>query len=189
MKSVLDALNKFLNGEIDSEQLLAELSFNISECFNSLSDEDLKQKLTALKKELYKSDGDFVKIKQMAKVCYEELKKLLDLDDESEDESDFGKKETAEQFGSEAPKTAEKSGKASADSFYDGAFLADNAKAEEKAEDKTDKKKKSFGDKISEKLENAENRIDDVVTKVENSFKAAGEKIKNAFREKNNKER
>ena len=165
MKSVLDALNKFLNGEIDSEQLLAELSFNISECFNSLSDEDLKQKLAALKKELYKSDGDFVKIKQMAKVCYEELKKLLDLDDESEDESDFGKKEAAEQFGSEAPKTAEKSGKASADSFYDG-------------------KKKSFGDKISEKLENAENRIDDVVTKVENSFKAAGEKIKNAFREK-----
>ena len=183
MKSVLDALNKFLNGEIDSEQLLAELSFNIAECFNSLSDEHLKQKLAALKKELYKSDGDFVKIKQMAKVCYEELKKLLDLDDESEDESDFGKKEAAEQFGSEAPKTAEKSGKASADSFYDGAFLADNAKAEEKAEYKTDKKK-SFGDKISEKLENAENRIDDVVTKVENSFKAAGEKIKNAFRGK-----
>lgn len=168
---------------------MAELSFNISECFNSLSDEDLKQKLAALKKELYKSDGDFVKIKQMAKVCYEELKKLLDLDDESEDESDFGKKEAAEQFGSEAPKTAEKSGKASADSFYDGAFLADNAKAEEKAEDKTDKKKKSFGDKISEKLENAENRIDDVVTKWKTLLKRQAKKSKTPSGKKNNKER
>lgn len=180
MKSILDALKKFIKGEIDSGQLLAEFSFNLNECLSRLTDESLKDKLLALKKELYKADADLVKITQMAKVCYEELKKLLDLDDES----DFGKKEAAEQFGSEAPKTAEKSGKASADSFYDGAFLADNAKAEEKAEDKTDKKKKSFGDKISEKLENAENRIDDVVTKVENSFKAAGEKIKNAFRGK-----
>lgn len=184
MKSILDALKKFIKGEIDSDQLLAEFSFNLSECLSRLTDESLKDKLLALKKELYKADADLVKITQMAKVCYEELKKLLDLDDESEDERDFGKKEAAEQFGSEASKTAEKRGKASADSFYDGAFLEDNAKAEEKAEDKTDKKKKSFGDKISEKLENAENRIDDVVTKVENSFKAAGEKIKNAFRGK-----
>lgn len=141
MKSVLDALNKFLNGEIDSEQLLAELSFNISECFNSLSDEDLKQKLAALKKELYKSDGDFVKIKQMAKVCYEELKKLLDLDDESEDESDFGKKRLPSNSGAKRQKPPKRAVKPLPTAFMTEPFWQTTLKPKKKRKTKPTKRK------------------------------------------------
>lgn len=190
MKSVLDALNKFLNGEIDSEQLLAELSFNISECFNSLSDEDLKQKLAALKKELYKSDGDFVKIKQMAKVCRENLKRALNIDggeaqqDLKEAQNDSPRAER------ESVKGCNKECKAHfSDSFYDDAAFTvwDGAKEEGKTSEVLNDKgqiKKTFAEKISEKFENASNQIDDAVSKAEDSLKKAGEKIKSAFKRK-----